>query len=268
MEIGVGTVLADRWELREWLATGGMGEIFCALDHDTGGSVAVKVLRPGVVEGARRFADEAASLRRLDHPNIVTLLETGEHGGVPFLVMELVPGKPLHRTLETRTLSREELHRVALEIASALAYAHDHGIISRDVTPSNILFAADDSARLSDFGIALLAGNARITASNVTIGSATYLAPEQITEEDIGPPADVYALGLVLIEAHTGAPAFTGPLKEAAIARLGRDPRIPEDLPEHWQRLLRLMTARDPESRPTAGQVAIMLGSHEFAPAD
>ena len=264
MEIGVGTVLADRWELHEWLATGGMGEIYCALDHDTGQAVAVKVLRPGVVEGARRFADEAASLRRLDHPNIVTLLETGEHAGVPFLVMELVPGKPLHRTLETRTLSLEELHRVGLEISSALAYAHDHGIVSRDVTPGNILFAADDSARLSDFGIALLAGSSRITASNVTIGSATYLAPEQITEEEIGPAADVYALGLVLIEAHTGEPAFPGPMKEAAIARLGRDPTVPDDLPEDWQRLLKLMTHRDPQSRPTAGQVASMLRSDAF----
>ena len=264
MEIGVGTLLADRWELRERLATGGMGEVFFAHDHGGGEDVAVKVLRPGVVEGARRFADEAAMLRRLDHPNIVKLLETGEHGGVPFLVMELVPGKPLDRTLEVRTLELEELQRVGSEIASALAYAHGHGIVSRDVTPGNILFAADDSAKLADFGIALLAGAARITASNVTIGSATYLAPEQITEEEIGPPADVYALGLVLVEAHTGRAAFDGPLKEAAIARLARDPQIPEDLPEDWQRLLKLMTDRDPQSRPTAEQVATLLRSESF----
>lgn len=260
----MGTLLADRWELRERLATGGMGEVFLAHDHRCSEDVAIKVLRPGVVEGARRFADEAAMLRRLDHPNIVSLLETGEHGGVPFLVMELVPGKPLHRTLEVRTLGLDELRRVGLEIASALAYAHEHGIVSRDVTPRNILFTADDSAKLADFGIALLSGAARITASNVTIGSATYLAPEQITEEEIGPPADVYTLGLVLIEAHTGRASFDGPLKEAAIARLARDPAIPQDLPEHWQRLLRLMTDRDPQSRPTAEQVASMLGSETF----
>ena len=267
MEIGVGTVLVDRWELVERLATGGMGEVFRACDRRAGEDVAVKVLRPDVVEGARRFADEAATLRRLDHPNIVTLLETGEQGGVPFLVMELVPGKPLHRTLEARTLSLEELHRVGHEIASALECAHDHGIVSRDVTPGNILFAADDSARLADFGIALLAGASRITASHVTVGSATYLAPEQITEEEIGPPADVYALGLVLVESHTGRPAFDGPLKEAAIARLGRDPDVPVDLPEDWQRLLKLMTDRDPLSRPSAAEVAAMLGSDDFGHA-
>lgn len=264
MEIGVGTVLADRWDLRERLATGGMGDVFEAVDLTSDERVAVKVLRPGVVEGARRFAEEAATLRRLDHPNIVSLRETGEHCGVPFLVMELVPGKPLHRTLETRTLGLDELHRVGYEIASALEYAHGHGIVSRDVTPGNILFAADDSARLADFGIALLAGGARITASNVTIGSATYLAPEQITEEEIGPAADVYALGLVLIEAYTGRPAFPGPLKEAAIARLARDPTVPDDLPEDWRRLLKLMTDRDPKSRPSAGDVAGMLAADSF----
>ena len=267
MEIGVGTLLADRWELEERLATGGMGEVFRARDRTAGEDVAVKVLRPGVVEGARRFADEAATLRRLDHPNIVTLLDTGEHDGVPFLVMELVPGTPLHHTLQERTLDLDELHRVGVEIASALDYAHEHGIVSRDVTPGNVLFAADDSARLADFGIALLAGGARITASNVTVGSATYLAPEQITEEDIGPPADVYALGLVLIEAHTGEPAFPGPLKEAAISRLARDPEVPDDLPEDWQRLLRLMTDRDPYSRPSAGEVAAMLATERFGQA-
>jgi eukaryotic-like serine/threonine-protein kinase len=264
MEIDVGTVLADRWELTARLATGGMGDVFRARDRERGGDVAVKVLRPGVVEGARRFADEAASLRRLDHPNIVTLLASAEHEGVPFLVMELVRGTPLHRTLETRTLGLDELRHTGAGIASALAYAHDHGIVSRDVTPGNILVAADDTPKLADFGIALLAGKTRITATHVTIGSATYLAPEQITEEEIGPPADVYALGLVLVEAHAGEPAFPGPLKEAAIARLARDPEIPADLPEDWRRLLALMTDRDPLSRPSAGEVAGMLEAEGF----
>lgn len=260
-----GAVLADRFQLQERLATGGMGEVFRALDRQADEQVAVKVLRPEVAKGAQRFADEVATLRRLDHPNVVRLLEAGEHDGVPFLVMELVPGKPLDRTLESRTLSLDELRRVGQEIAAALDYTHGHGVVNRDINPGNILFDENDSAKLADFGIALLVGAAtRITETNVTIGSAAYLAPEQITDEPIGPPADVYALGLVLIEAYTGRAAFDGPLKEAAIARLARDPHVPEDLPESWQRLLTLMTARDPQARPSAGDVAAMLGSAEW----
>ncbi len=264
MGFETGAVLADRWELLERLATGGMGEVFRALDRDAGEQVAVKVLRPEVAEGAQRFADEVATLRALDHPNIVRLLDAGEHDGVPFLVMELVPGKPLDRTLEQRTLDAEEMRRVGIEIASALEYIHDHDIVNRDINPGNILFDEHDVAKLADFGIAMLVGATRITETNVTIGSAAYLAPEQITDEPIGPPADVYALGLVLLEAYTGEPAFSGPLKEAAIARLARDPKVPEDLPESWQRLLVLMTARDQMTRPGAGEVAAMLGSDEW----
>lgn len=261
MGMQVGDVLADRWELLERLATGGMGEVFRALDRREDEQVAVKTLRSEVAEGAQRFADEVATLRRIDHPNVVRLLEAGEHDGVPFLVMELVPGKPLDRTLQVRTLGLEEVRRVGVEIAAALECAHGHGIVNRDVNPGNILFDDHDAAKLADFGIAMLVGATRITETNVTIGSAAYLAPEQITDEPIGPPADVYALGLVLLEAHTGRPAFPGPLKEAAIARLVRDPDVPEDLPDSWRRLLALMTARDAQARPSAGEVARMLDS-------
>lgn len=261
MEIVIGTRLDGRFELLELLAEGGMGDVYRALDHRAGDEVAVKVLRPGVVQGAERFAAEVESLGRLEHPNIVALIEAGAHHTTPFLVMELVPGKPLGTVLEQRRLTLGEVRRVGEEIASALDYAHGRGVVNRDVNPGNILFDDHDSAKLADFGIALLIGAVRITATGITIGSAAYLAPEQIgTDEDIGPPADVYALGLVLLEAVTGRPAYPGPLKEAAIARLAHDPVVPEDLPDAWRRLLALMTARQPTSRPSAGEVAQLLG--------
>jgi eukaryotic-like serine/threonine-protein kinase len=260
MEITTGTLLDGRFELEALLAEGGMGDVYRALDHRSGEHVAVKLLRPGVVQGAARFAAEVESLGRLEHPNIVALIDAGAHAGTPFLVMELVPGKPLGTVLEQRRLELEEVRRVGAEIASALAYAHERGVINRDVNPGNILFDEHDVAKLADFGIALLIGAVRITATGVTVGSAAYLAPEQIgSDEPIGPPADVYALGLVLVEAATGEPAYPGPLKEAAIARLAHDPKLPPDLPEPWRRLLALMTSRDPGSRPSAEEVAQLL---------
>jgi eukaryotic-like serine/threonine-protein kinase len=260
MEITTGTLLDGRFELEALLAEGGMGDVYRALDHRDGDHVAVKVLRPGVVQGAARFAAEVESLGRLEHPNIVALVGAGAHAGTPFLVMELVPGKPLGTVLAQRRLELGEVRRVGAEIASALAYAHERGVVNRDVNPGNILFDEHDAAKLSDFGIALLIGAVRITAVGVTVGSAAYLAPEQIgSDEKIGPPADVYALGLVLLEAATGEPAYPGPLKEAAIARLARDPMVPEELPEPWRRLLPLMTAREPSVRPSADEVARLL---------
>jgi eukaryotic-like serine/threonine-protein kinase len=261
MEITTGSLLDERYELESLLAAGGMGDVYRAMDHRTGELVAVKVLRPGVVQGAERFAAEVESLGKLEHPNIVSLVDAGAHAGTPFLVMELVPGKPLGTTLEQRRLELEEVRRIGEEIADALAYAHARGVVNRDVNPGNILFDENDSAKLADFGIALMIGAVRITATGVTIGSAAYLAPEQIgSDEKIGPPADVYALGLVLLECLTGGPAYPGPLKEAAIARLAEDPKVPDELPSAWRRLLPLMTARQPSARPSAAEVANLLG--------
>ena len=260
MEITTGILLDGRYELEALLAEGGMGDVYRALDHRAGEHVAVKVLRPGVVQGAARFASEVESLGRLEHPNIVALIDAGAHAGTPFLVMELVPGKPLGTVLEQRRLSLEEVRRIGEEIAAALAYAHERGVVNRDVNPGNILFDENDVAKLADFGIALLIGAVRITAVGVTIGSAAYLAPEQIgADARIGPPADVYALGLVLLEAATGRPAYPGPLKEAAVARLTRDPEVPDDLPKPWRRLLPLMTSREPSARPDADEVSRLL---------
>jgi eukaryotic-like serine/threonine-protein kinase len=222
--------------------------------------VAVKVLRPGIVQGAARFAAEVESLGKLEHPNIVALIDAGAHAGTPYLVMELVPGKPLGTILAQRRLALEEVRRIGAEIGSALAYAHERGVINRDVNPGNILFDENDAAKLADFGIALLIGAVRITAVGITVGSAAYLAPEQIgSDERIGPPADVYALGLVLLECLTGEPAYPGPLKEAAIARLAHDPEVPRDLPDALQRVLALMTSRRPSSRPSADEVTALL---------
>ena len=152
---------------------------------------------------------------------------------------------------------------VGAAVADALAYVHQRGIVHRDVKPSNILVADDGRVLLGDFGIARLAGSTRLTTTQMTIGTAPYMAPEQVQGAEVGPGADIYALGLVLLEALTGARSFPGPAQEAALARLVRDPVVPADLPPGWAQLLRAMTARHPTGRPDAAAAAARLGALE-----
>ncbi len=150
-------------------------------------------------------------------------------------------------------------------MAEALEYIHPHGVVHRDIKPSNILLVdygtgSDRArARLTDFGIALAAGVERLTADGVTTGTAAYLSPEQARGADVGPASDVYSLGLVLLQCFTRRREFPGSLVESAIARLSRDPVVPEPLPEHWKHLLRAMTAQDPTERPLGAQLVTML---------
>lgn len=260
MSIATGTVLADRWELTSRLAVGGMGDVFRAHDRDSGEEVAVKVLRSGVLQGEERFAGEVATLRRLDHPHVVGVVDAGEEDGLPYLVMELLPGRSLSDLLRDGALPLDRVHHIGTAIAAALDYTHGRGVINRDIKPSNILFTAEGTAKLADFGIAKLLDASGITATGQALGTASFIAPEQLSAPDrVGPPTDIYSLGLVLLEAATGQRAFAGTGSEAAMARLARDPEIPASLPDGWQQLLRRMTARDPAARPTAAQVVQVL---------
>lgn len=135
-------------------------------------------------------------------------------------------------------------------------YLHGNGVVHRDIKPSNVLIDRSGACYLADFGIARVAGTARLTGRGEFVGTATYLAPEQITDSDASPAIDVYALGLVLLEAVTGERAYTGNEVETALARLSRQPRIPDWLPPAWQSLLTAMTARDPAERPSAARCA------------
>jgi hypothetical protein len=139
---------------------------------------------------------------------------------------------------------------------------HAAGVVHRDIKPGNLLFDGQGRVRLADFGIARLVGDTvRVTATGTTIGTATYLAPEQASGGEVGTAADVYSLGLVLLELVTGAPAFGGTPTEAALARLTADPVVPDDLPGPLATLLSAMTSREPGARPTAAEVAAGLAS-------
>jgi serine/threonine protein kinase len=173
--------------------------------------------------------------------------------------MELVEGETLADTLRRGPLPPARTAAIGSSLAAALGYVHGKGLLHRDVKPANILMGTDGRVRLTDFGIARLVDAARVTSTGMMVGTASYLAPEQVAGEPVGPAADVYALGLVLLESLTGQREYAGSTVEVALARLHRAPQVPATLPAGWQALLRAMTDREPAARPTPAQAAAAL---------
>jgi eukaryotic-like serine/threonine-protein kinase len=249
-------VIDRRYRVEQLLGRGGMAEVYRAMDTEAGQPVAVKLLRDVDGGDLERFRIEVAALTRLDHPGVIKLLGSGSHEGVPFLVLELVEGRSLADALVDGPLGFDRSVGAAGHVAGALAHAHRLTVVHRDVKPANVLFDADGRPRLSDFGTARLAGMSGVTATGMVIGTAHYLAPEQVKGHGVGAPADVYALGLVVLECLTGTRCYAGTWTEAALARLHRPPDIPEDLPAWLREVLAAMTALDPSRRPSAEAAA------------
>jgi tRNA A-37 threonylcarbamoyl transferase component Bud32/uncharacterized membrane protein YgcG len=256
------TPLPARFQARELLGQGAMADVYAAHDRTLDRPVAVKVFRfePDAVT-RRRFQDEARALARLSHPGLVSVYDVDTQDARPYLVMRLVHGQSLRDRLLGGPLPADDVSRIGAALAGALAHVHANGVVHRDVKPSNILLDENGSPLLGDFGIALLTGSARLTRTNEIIGTPAYLAPEQVLGDEVGPPADVYALGLVLLECLTGEIEYYGGSEvEIALARLNRPPNIPADLPFDLAGIIAAMTARNPSERPTAAAVARHLG--------
>jgi serine/threonine protein kinase len=270
----VDVLLGNRYRTTELIGTGGAASVYRAVDQNLGREVAVKLFRPNVSDDDenRRQQTETLLLATLNHPGLVTLLDAGmmqdEDGrSSTFLVMELVDGPDLRRTLKSGPLSPAATASLGADLADALNYVHSNGVIHRDVKPANILLyplAENDTRlypKLTDFGIARMTEATIATAHGATIGTANYLSPEQALGGAVDPRTDIYSLGLVLLECLTGEKAFPGPIVESAVARLVRDPEIPADLGSEWVELLRSMTARTVDARPDAHDAAAALRS-------
>lgn len=255
------TTLGGRYEIGSLLGRGGMADVYRAADTLLDRPVAVKVLREDASDGPdrARFTAEARTLAQLSHTGLVMVLDAGisATSDRPFLVMDLIEGPTLSQVIAGGSLDLERVAAIGVQLAEALAYAHARGVVHRDVKPGNVLLGAEQRVKLADFGIARLIGDTvRHTRTGQAIGTAAYLAPEQVTGEPVEGPADVYSLGLVLLEALTGERAYPGTPVEAAMARLARRPEVPATLPAVWRELLESMTALDPADRPSAASVA------------
>ena len=221
------TALADRYRITRELGAGGMATVYLAHDLRHERDVALKVLRPelSAVIGAERFLVEIKTTANLQHPHILALYDSGQVDGTVFYVMPYIDGESLRdRLARERQLPVGDAVRIATEIASALDYAHRHGVIHRDIKPENILLH-DGRALVADFGIALAAsrgeGGSRMTETGMSLGTPHYMSPEQaLGERNLDARSDVYALGCVLHEMLAGEPPFTGPNAQAVIARV------------------------------------------------
>jgi hypothetical protein len=258
--VSTGTTLGSRYRLESTIGTGGMATVWRALDLRLDRPVAIKRLhaaRAADYEFATRFRREAQLVARLSHPNLVRLLDAGEDEDGPYLVLELVEGETLKdRIRREGALDPYEAARLCAQVADGLAYAHAEGIVHRDVKSQNVLIAGDGRARLTDFGIARTedAEADGLTRTDVMIGSADYLAPEQADGRRVDPRTDVYSLGIVLFEALTGTLPFRGDgFVAVAMQHVSRplpDPcEMNPGVPAYLAAVARRAAAKDPADR-------------------
>ena len=246
------------YRLGKKLGQGGMGSVFEGVDTESGQPAAIKVLAPALAtdEGFRiRFEAEIESLKKLRHPNIVRLYGYGEEAGTLFYAMELVQGISLEDELrDGRRFNWREVTRLAIHVCRALKHAHDHGIIHRDIKPANLLLTSDGQVKLSDFGIARLFGNTRMTSDGGVLGTAEYMAPEQADGRKVTDRCDQYSLGGVMYALLAGRPPFRANtlLEMLQLQRFAEPPpvrRFAPDAPDELERIIHQLLEKEPQKR-------------------
>lgn len=249
-----------RYQVIEQLGIGGMATVYKGFDTTLERYVAIKVIRTDQgrdKEFLERFRREAKSLAQLSHPNIVKVLDYGEHEGIPYIVMEFIPGGALERTEDVAMPWRDAV-RLLAPIARALEYAHKHHIIHRDVKPANFLLSESGRPMLSDFGIAKILQPdtevPKLTETGFGIGTPDYMAPEQGLGQVVDQRADIYSLGVVFYELVTGRKPFAADTPLAIMLKQVHDPLPPPktinpDLPDVVEQIILKTLSKDPENR-------------------
>jgi predicted Ser/Thr protein kinase len=255
----VGELIAERYELEELVGTGGMSSVYRAHDRLLERHVALKVLHEQFRDDGdhvERFRHEARSVAQLSHPNIVTVIDRGEQDGREFIVFEYVQGENLKQLIAREApLPENEALELGLEIARALAFAHEHGLVHRDVKPQNVLLAEGAKAKVTDFGIARsLDVQGGLTQTGTVMGTSDYIAPEQARGSKASVQTDIYSLGVVLYELLTGDVPFTGENFVAVAMRHVNEPvpSVRERRPDASPRLdaaIRRAMAKAPRDR-------------------
>lgn len=240
-----------------------MGQVWEALDDVLERRVALKIMHPETQDElvmAERFRDEARFAAQLSHPNIVTVHDFVEYEGLAYLVMEFVDGPTLANLLARGPLAPEQVRRLLGQVASALAVAHDAGIIHRDIKGSNVL-VADGRALLMDFGIARSVDEVSRTLTGQILGTAHYLSPEQALGKTVGPATDIYSLGVLAHEMLTASKPFDRgtPIATALAHVQDSPPLLPSGTPADLEAVITACLAKEPEDRPSAALIVHML---------
>jgi len=262
----LGRILGERYELEEKIGSGGMAIVYKAKCHLLRRHVAVKILRPELVEDENfvtRFKRESLAAASLSHPNIVNIYDVGEENGIYYIVMEYIRGKTLKEYIkEKRKLEWEEAVRIALQICSALKHAHKNGIVHRDIKPQNILVSEDGTIKVADFGIARAVSSATVTVAGANVmGSVHYFSPEQARGGYVDAKSDLYSLGIVLYEMVTGSVPFEGDTAiSVALKHIQEQAKPPcelnPDIPRSLNDVIEKSTEKEQSKRyQTAGEM-------------
>ncbi|MEU8328792.1 protein kinase [Micromonospora sp. NPDC048839] len=265
----MGQLVGDRYRLVESIASGGMGDVWRAVDETLDRCVAVKMLQARLVSDAgfgERFRREARAMAALRHPGVAQVYDYGEvsRSGEPvlaYIVMECVQGQPLsERIAEVGRLDVAETMSIVAQTARALQAAHDAGVVHRDVKPNNLIIEPDGHVVLVDFGVAVTSEAASLTGTNQVVGTALYMAPEQVSKNETTPAIDIYALGAVAYHCLAGRPPHQGENAVAvALRHLEEEPApLPDGIPAAVRRLVATAMAKEPSRRfPSAADLAI-----------
>ncbi len=278
----IGTVLRDRFEVRDLIAVGGMGAIYRCFDRKGDNEVAVKVLREELTydpEVIKRFEREIEATRAIRHPNVIKVLGSGRsEEGRLFLVMELLTGVPAAEYLDDNApLPSDEVARIGVDIAAGLGACHAAGVIHRDLKPENIMISENGDAKVFDFGLGLQSrdlepGSERLTAMDMRIGTPMFMAPEYIEGGEATASCDLYALGAILYEAATGQTPFSGAAYEVLHQHVHSpvkpiEERAPERHPAWLRDVIESLLEKSPVDRPQTGEEIVELLRTRAEPA-